>query len=154
MTRRRSLAETRASGEGPLLGPLARRITRWFEDGVLAELAARGEERLTMTQIDIVAKLDAEGITIAELGRRAGVARQSAHQAVGELTRAGLVRVDPDPASARNKLVRPTEAGLARLEVAREVLEDLERKLGDRIGARRLEQLREALDLDWDSVAG
>ncbi|MFF4598845.1 MarR family winged helix-turn-helix transcriptional regulator [Amycolatopsis sp. NPDC001319] len=152
MTPRRSLAETPSSGQGPLLGPLARGMTRWFEDGILTELAARGEARLTMTQIDIVAKLDAEGITIAELARRAGVARQSAHQAVGELTRAGLVRVDPDPASARNKLVRPTEAGVARLNLAREVLEDLERKLGERVGARRLEQLRAALDLDWEAI--
>lgn len=147
--RRRPLAETPTAGEGPLIGPLVRQATRWFEDGITAELAARGEPRLTITQIDIVAKLTTDGITIAELARRAGVARQSAHQAVGELVKAGMVRVDPDPGSVRNKLVRPTSQGLDRLRLARELLADLERRLGERIGVRRLEQLRVALDIDW-----
>jgi DNA-binding MarR family transcriptional regulator len=140
------------TGDKPLIAPLLRQAYRWFSDAVTAGMAARDVEPLSLTQIDIFAKLDVEGTPIAELARRSGVARQSAHQAVGELVKAGLLRVDPDPSSARNKLVRPTQAGLARLRLAKTVMAEVEQQLVTRIGERDVERLRTLLDIDWHSA--
>ncbi|HEX4226082.1 MAG TPA: MarR family winged helix-turn-helix transcriptional regulator [Pseudonocardiaceae bacterium] len=139
-------------GDKPLIAPLLRQAYRWFSDAVAAAIAARGVEPLSLTQIDLFAKLDVGGTTIAELARRSGIARQSAHQAVGELVKAGLLRVDPDPTSARNKLVRPTSAGTARLRLAKASMAEVEQELVARIGERAVEQLRTLLDLDWPAA--
>lgn len=136
-------------GAKPLIAPLLRQAYRWFSDAVAARIAARDGEQLSLAQIDLFARLDVGGTTIAELARRCGIARQSAHQAVGELVKAGLLRVDPDPTSARNKLVRPTSAGTARLRLAKAVLAEVEQELVARIGEREVEQLRTLLDQDW-----
>lgn len=133
----------------PLIAPLLRQAYRWFSEAVVAGIAARDVAPLSLTQIDIFAKLDVEGTTIAELARRSGIARQSAHQAVGELVKAGLLRVDPDPTSARNKLVKPTVEGMARLRLAQSVMADVERELIERVGADNVERLRGLLDIDW-----
>ncbi len=137
------------SDDKPLIAPLLREAYRWFSEAVVAGITARNVAPLSLTQIDIFAKLDGEGTTIAELARRSGIARQSAHQAVGELVKAGLLRVDPDPTSARNKLVKPTLEGMARLRLAQAVMADVERELVGRIGAENVERLRLLLDIDW-----
>ncbi|WP_254125260.1 MarR family winged helix-turn-helix transcriptional regulator [Amycolatopsis sp. CA-230715] len=133
----------------PLLGPLLRQAFRWFADATIADLEAKGMPPLSITQMDIFTKLDPGGITISELARRSGVARQSAHQAVGELVKAGVLRIEPDPSSTRSKLVLPTEAGLERLRIARRTLAEAERRLVDRLGEDVVDQLRAALDADW-----
>lgn len=147
--RTRPAPETFDGSDTPLIAPLLRQAYRWFSDAVAAGIAERHGQPLSLTQIDIFAKLDVDGTTIAELARRSGIARQSAHQAVGELVKAGLLRVDPDPSSARNKLVRPTTAGLAALRLARTVMADVENELAARIGADNVARLRALLDVDW-----
>lgn len=141
--------ETIDGSDKPLIAPLLRQAYRWFGDAVVAGIAARDVQPLSLTQIDIFAKLDVDGTSIAELARRSGIARQSAHQAVGELVKAGLLRVDPDPTSARNKLVRPTLEGMARLRLAKAVMAEVERELVGRIGEDAVERLRTLLDIDW-----
>jgi DNA-binding MarR family transcriptional regulator len=133
----------------PLLGPLIRQAFRWYQDSVTAGLVARGERTLTITQFEIFARVDEDGITIAELARRMGITRQSAHQAVGELVRADLLRVDRDPSSVRNKLVRPTPHAMARLRIVGEVLLDVEEKLAAQLGAGKVEELRQILASEW-----
>lgn len=133
----------------PLLGMLIKQANRWFADATIAGLEEQGLPPLSITQIEIFAKLDPGGITISELARRSGVARQSAHQAVGELVKAGVLRTEPDPSSTRSKLVMPTEAGLTRLRIARRTLAEAEQRLVDRLGEDVVEQLRAALDADW-----
>jgi DNA-binding MarR family transcriptional regulator len=147
--RTRPALDTFDGGDTPLIAPLLRQAYRWFSESVATGIAAHGGAPLSLTQIDIFAKLDVQGTTIAELARRSGIARQSAHQAVGELVKAGLLRVDPDPSSARNKLVRPTTAGVARLRLARTVMADVENQLAGRIGAENVARLRALLDMDW-----
>ena len=144
---RPALGTIDGDGSGkPLIAPLLREALRWFNDAVAAGC---DEVPLSLTQLDIFARLDVEGTTIAELARRCGIARQSAHQAVGDLVRAGLLRVDPDPSSARNKLVRPTTEGLRRLRLATAAMAGAEAELAARIGAAQVEALRAVLDLDW-----
>ena len=147
--RHRPALGTIDGSDKPLIAPLLREALRWFGDAVAAGFAAHDVAPLSLTQIDIFAQLDLDGTTIAELARRCGIARQSAHQAVGELVKAGLLRVDPDPSSARNKLVRPTTEGLRRLRLARAAMTEVEAELVARIGADNVERLRAVLDLDW-----
>ncbi|MFZ3554801.1 MarR family winged helix-turn-helix transcriptional regulator [Streptomyces sp. BH055] len=122
---------------------------RWFEDGLLATLEAEGIAPISPTQVQLFAMLDADGTTVAELARRMGVTRQTVHQAVRTLIEDGLLQQVPDPASARQRLVRRTAQGRRAHERARRALDGLETRLAERIGGDALGALRAALEAPW-----
>ncbi|OKI85385.1 MarR family winged helix-turn-helix transcriptional regulator [Streptomyces sp. CB02414] len=120
---------------------------RWFDDALTASMRAAGEQPLSPAQGQVFAFLDAEGTTVAELARRLGVTRQTAHQAVHGLLTLGLLEQVPDPASARSRLIRITAEGARVHRRAQETLAVIEGVLADRIGAAQATALRTALTL-------
>ncbi|WP_369200785.1 MarR family winged helix-turn-helix transcriptional regulator [Streptomyces sp. PU-14G] len=122
---------------------------RWFDEALLAALAEAGAEPVSPTQAQLFAALDAEGTTVAALARRMGVTRQTAHQAVHGLVAAGLLEQTPDPASARQRLIRRTREGERVHVQAERILDELEARLAQRIGAQAVAALRAALEAPW-----
>ncbi|MGC9378890.1 MarR family winged helix-turn-helix transcriptional regulator [Streptomyces sp. MH13] len=120
---------------------------RWFDDALMASMRAAGEQPLSSAQGQVLALLDAEGTTVAELARRLGVTRQTAHQAVHGMVGLGLLEQVPDPTSARNRLIRITAEGTRVHQRAQATLDVIENVLADRIGAARAAALRTALSL-------
>ncbi|MGZ3102713.1 MarR family winged helix-turn-helix transcriptional regulator [Streptomyces sp. H62] len=120
---------------------------RWFDDALTASMRAAGEQPLSSAQGQVFALLDAQGTTVAELARRLGVTRQTAHQAVHGLLALGLLEQVPDPASARNRLIRITAEGARVHRRAQATLAVVEEVLADRIGSREASALRAALTL-------
>ncbi|MCX5206551.1 MarR family winged helix-turn-helix transcriptional regulator [Streptomyces sp. NBC_00237] len=124
---------------------------RWFEEGLLAALEEAGVASVSPTQVQLFAVLDEDGTTVSELARRMGVTRQTAHQAVHGLIAAGLLEQRPDPASARQRLVRRTAEGERTHRRAEAVLARLEGELAARIGGEAVAALRAALEAEWGS---
>ncbi|MFJ9038889.1 MarR family winged helix-turn-helix transcriptional regulator [Streptomyces sp. NPDC102406] len=122
---------------------------RWFEEGLLAALESEGVAPVTPPQMQLFAALDEDGTPVAELARRMGVARQTVHQAAHSLVAAGLLEQVPDPASARQRLIRRTAEGRRAHERASRALDRLEERLAERIGASALAALRSALEAPW-----
>lgn len=121
----------------------------WFESALAAAMEAEGEQPVSYAQQLVFAALDPEGTTVAELARRMGVARQSAHQAVHALIKIGLLRQEPDPDSARRRRILMTAEGRRVDAVARAHIAGLEEILAGRIGAPAVAALTGALCLDW-----
>ncbi|MEW2578565.1 MarR family winged helix-turn-helix transcriptional regulator [Streptomyces syringium] len=122
---------------------------RWFEDGLLAALEAAGATPVSPTQVQLFAVLDDHGTTVSELARRMGVTRQTAHQAVHGLVAVGLLEQIPDPASARQRLIRRTEEGERAHHQAGAILGRLEEQLAERISRQAVDALRAALETPW-----
>ncbi|MEU5002268.1 MarR family winged helix-turn-helix transcriptional regulator [Streptomyces sp. NPDC021622] len=122
---------------------------RWFEEGLLAALEADGTTPVSPTQAQLFAVLDDQGTTVSELARRMGVTRQTAHQAVHGLVAAGLLEQVPDPASARQRLIRRTREGEHAHRQAGLILERLEEQLAERIGRETVDTLRTTLEAPW-----
>ncbi|GGL66480.1 hypothetical protein GCM10010129_07420 [Streptomyces fumigatiscleroticus] len=120
---------------------------RWFDEALMASMSAAGERPLTAAQGQVFAALDTEGTTVAELARRLGVTRQTAHQAVHALLGMGLLEQVPDPSSARNRLIRITAEGTRAHRRAQSVLALVEAALAERIGKDCVDALRHALTL-------
>ncbi|MFJ3207321.1 MarR family winged helix-turn-helix transcriptional regulator [Streptomyces flaveolus] len=120
---------------------------RWFDDALMASMRAAGEQPLSSAQGQVFALLDPEGTTVAELARRLGVTRQTAHQAVHGLLALGLLEQVPDPSSARNRLIRITAEGVRVHRRAQATLAVIEDALAERIGAEAATALRTALTL-------
>ena len=98
----------------------------------------------------VLAHLDGDtSLSIAELARRAGVARQTMHRAVTQLVDEGLLTSTPGPGFPRSTLIGLTKAGHRRRDVALGILHDLEDVLDGRLGTAALVELRESLARAW-----
>jgi DNA-binding MarR family transcriptional regulator len=122
---------------------------RWFDQALLFTLHDRLGVKLTSAQSLLFADLGVEGARQSDLARRLGVSRQAVNELVHGLVQQGFVEVLPDPDSRRSKLVRPTTQGRESIKVALQTFAQLEKELRSRIGDRRVDQLRLALDTDW-----
>ncbi|MEU9592122.1 MarR family winged helix-turn-helix transcriptional regulator [Streptomyces sp. NPDC048219] len=138
---------TQAKEAAPNMPLLLAGAKRWFDDALMASMRAAGEQPLSSAQGQVFALLDPEGTTVAELARRLGVTRQTAHQAVHGLLALGLLEQVPDPSSARNRLIRITTEGVRVHRRAQATLAVIEDALAERIGEEAAAALRTALTL-------
>lgn len=122
---------------------------RWFDQALLPVLRDEMSANLTSAQSLLFADLPLEGAKQSVIARRLGVSRQAVNELVGGLQQQGLVEVVPDPASGKSKLVRPTARGRKSMRLALETFEQLEAELRARIGDRKIEHLRRALEAEW-----
>jgi DNA-binding MarR family transcriptional regulator len=65
---------------------------------------------------------------------------------VADLEARGYVRREPDPTDGRAKTIGFTDRGWHAVETALDAFDQIERELADRIGGRRLTQLRRILE--------
>lgn len=135
--------------KGINLDQLVVRAFYWLDEGLQQNLRKHGGPMVTHSQSMIILSIG-EGITRpSAIAERLGVSRQAIHQALRELTNVGLVDLVPDPEDGRAKMARLSANGAPIHKMAINILGELEVELGKRIGKRRIQQLREALEADW-----
>ncbi|MFJ2740792.1 MarR family winged helix-turn-helix transcriptional regulator [Streptomyces sp. NPDC087440] len=143
-------AEGRSDADGPSLLALLQRGVRWFSEELVAELNAAGVDPITPAHAAVLAHLDRDTpLTIAELARRAGVARQTMHRAVTQLLDEGLLFSTPGAGFPRTTLIGLTDAGRRRRDLASGILRDLEQTLAEQLGPEAAAALREGLTRAW-----
>jgi DNA-binding MarR family transcriptional regulator len=121
----------------------------WFDDALQAHLERVAEISVPPAQSMMMVCIG-EGITSqADLARTLRVSKQAVQRGLKALIAKGLVALAPDPHDRRKRRIVVTDRGFAVREVARGGLRRLERELGRRLGAERLDRLREALAADW-----
>jgi DNA-binding MarR family transcriptional regulator len=109
----------------------------WYD--VLLELSAAHDHRLTMSQ----------------LGERAVLSRSRVSRVVDELTRAGLVRRDPNAEDARSAYAVITEDGLGRFREAAPVyVAAIDEQFAGALNVSELEQVRSLLQRVLDHHDG
>lgn len=124
---------------------LLRDAFRWFADGVEVRSAEANEPSLSAGASMVMSYLDDEPISPSALARRMQVSRQRVHVVIRELVAAGMVQLDKDPSSARDKLIRTTAAGrLRRLRVL-DALRNREQRAERLLGNADIAQLRSLL---------
>ncbi|WP_406312326.1 MarR family winged helix-turn-helix transcriptional regulator [Streptosporangium sp. NBC_01639] len=132
------------------LPALMQRGVRWFSDELVARLDAAGVALVTPAHTTVLAHLNHDtSLSIAELARRAGVTRQTMHRAVTQLIDEGLLTSTPGPGFPRSTLIRLTDAGCQRRDVALGILRDLEQVLGSQLGSTTVAELRDTLTRAW-----
>jgi DNA-binding MarR family transcriptional regulator len=142
-------AEDHADVDLPLLTFLQRGV-RWFSDELLERLGAAGVDPITPAHAVVLAHLDGDtSLSVAELARRAGVARQTMHRAVTQLVDEGLLVSSPGPGFPRSTRIGLTEAGHRRRDVALGILRDLEDVLDGRLGTAAMAELRASVARAW-----
>ncbi len=118
---------------------------RVLVDRVHADLARRGHPELRPVHGFVLQAVGPDGATAADLGRRLGVSKQAAGKHVDALVRLGYVRVDPDPADGRRRVVRRTDRGADLLDRSARVFGELRGRWAAALGADRLRALEDDL---------
>ena len=141
-----SPAEDRPPNAPRNLGLLLREPYRIGSEELHRRIAARGHPEVRAPHGNVFEFLDEGGTQVSELARRAQITKQSMAELVEHLERHGYVERIPDPADRRAKLVRATARGRDVYAVAREAVAEIEREWTERVGARKMRQLRSLLE--------
>lgn len=120
----------------------------WFDDALLARLAASGWPRLSATRSRIFLALSRGPVRVSDLTRELDVSRQAVHKLLDGLEDDGLIQRRTDDHDRRAHRVTLTDRGRELASDAGRILVELERELARRIGSSRLRALREALAQD------
>ena len=89
----------------------AARLREVLRHGVYFLRSMEGARDITSQQISLLAMLHPGGVRMTTIAANLGVRTPTATQSVDRLSRAGLVRRDPDPTDARAVLVSLTPQG-------------------------------------------
>jgi DNA-binding MarR family transcriptional regulator len=118
---------------------------RAMETRVLEALTAAGFTGVTLAQARVFQRIGPSGTRLTELAEAAQVTKQTAGFLVDQLAAAGYVRRVADPDDGRARLVTFAARGRRACAVAARTVAEVEREWAAYLGARRTEQLREAL---------
>lgn len=87
-----------------------------------------------------------EGITLAELARRAGMTKQAMSELVTDLEGKGYLTRRPDERDKRTKIIELSDRGWAAVRTALAAFKDIERDIERELGASRLKDFRRILE--------
>lgn len=114
-------------------------------DRVLAQLRSAGHTRVGMSHSVVLRHLDFAGTPLSVITRRAGVSRQAIAKVAAQLQDLGYARTVSDARDRRIRVLKLTRKGMRLVTDALDAYDSVEREFAERIGRRRLEDLRSTL---------
>ncbi len=128
------------------LGSLLRLPYQEMQAAIYQALPERGFVDLRAAHSAVFRHLEAGGTRLTTLAERAGMTKQSMAYLVESLRDSGYVRLVPDPADGRAKLVRLTARGTAAMETLIALSQEFEQGLADVLGSNGVKRLRTLLE--------
>lgn len=125
------------------------RALYWVDEGLQNGLKAHGWQNVSRSQSLILLNI-AFGVQRASvLASNLGISRQAISQMLAEMQKAKLVEMRADPDDGRAQIVVFSRESASLRDDAMKILAQIEGRLNERVGKRRLAVLREALSMDW-----
>jgi DNA-binding MarR family transcriptional regulator len=132
--------------ERPNIGILLRVLYQEIVRGVSAGMSQAGFEDIRPAHTAVFQHIEAEGSRLTDLAERAQITKQSMGYLVDHLEQGGYLERRPDPNDRRVTLIFLTERGWDQIRAALTAITAIEQQWTDRIGERRMKQLRDALN--------
>lgn len=105
-----------------------------------------GPAGLTASRWQVLATVLTTPMSVAQIARELGLARQSVQRVADILVEQGLATYEPNPSHQRAKLLVPTAAGRQAVDRIRPAHAELATRLADKLGLDGLQRLADALD--------
>jgi DNA-binding MarR family transcriptional regulator len=121
----------------------------WFDEGLQNYLRQKGWPAVTRPQSMVMVTVVLGVTRPSEIARILGISRQAVHTTINGMIEIGLLELADDPDDRRSKIVVISEQGTRMREHARQASTLMSDELARRIGAGKLEALREALAAEW-----
>lgn len=149
MARARGRARAWAELREEMLSSPARSVGtlyRGFQAAANQGYAARGWSGVTLSHVQFLSELEAEGTRLSDVAAALKTTKQYAGKLARDVASKKLATLSPDPLDARAVLAKPTERGRAFLQDACEVRAELESALLGRLSPSRSAAFLAALD--------
>lgn len=114
-------------------------------DRLHSELNSRGYPEIRAAHGCVFRFVGADGMRLTELAELNSMTKQAVGEVVADLEEMGYVERSPDPSDRRAKLIRLTERGVEAQATARKVFAEIESEWSDRLGVKRVREMRETL---------
>ena len=134
-----------SSSQTPFIRLLSTALDQFIDD-LAARVADTEFSDIRFSHGCVFGNIDPEGSRLTELAERARMTKQSVGEVTTDLEKRGYVERVPDPADGRAKIIRLTERGLEAQALGFELIAEIEREWGERIGEERVAVLRDALE--------
>jgi DNA-binding MarR family transcriptional regulator len=144
-TQPRPILPGESRDERPNIGILLRGPFQEVVRRVSEGLAEVGFDDIRPAHTTVFQHVKADGTRLSELAQRAQVTKQSMTYLVDYLEQRGYVERRPDSTDRRATLIFLTERGWAEVRAALGIIAAIEHEWAQRLGERRMEQLRELL---------
>jgi len=131
--------------EYPLIG-LLQDVQRQMADELHERLGKLGYAEIRPAHGCVFGNMQPHGVRLTDIAERARITKQSVGEIVSNLEQLGYVERIPDPEDKRAKLVRLTSRGQEAQNAARAIFAEIEVEWGERIGKKKVADLRAALE--------
>jgi DNA-binding MarR family transcriptional regulator len=145
ITHKGTLSVLRTSLASPQIAPLVMQLHAALVDALHAALPGAGFPDVRPPHCHVLRGIEPGGSRLTDLASAARMTKQSMGALVDHLEAAGYVERVRDGEDARVKAIRLTPRGRDAAEAIALIASRMEAEWAEKIGHRRLEQLREAL---------
>ena len=121
----------------------------WVDEALQNGLRRHGWPNVSRSQSLILLNVAFGVHRASALAENLGISRQAISQMLSEMQKAGMIEMRPDPDDGRAQIVVFSSQSSALRSDAMAILEKIETTLAERLGKRRLSQMRETLARDW-----
>jgi DNA-binding MarR family transcriptional regulator len=129
----------------PLIGALLRAPWEAVQRHMLERLHERGFADFDAAYLPVFQYPGPEGARPSELAARLRISKQALNHLLGQLEKLGYLERRPDPNDLRSKRVALTARGKFAVRVIREAVAEIEASWEQKLGSKRLAELRRLL---------
>ena len=108
-----------------------------------------GEERVSDTESYMLALIEKNELTVAQIGRIIGISRQGAHKCPKGLIERGYIIIENQNVNSRDKILFLTEKGLRFCRETLILKEKFETDIINAIGEDKFQILKQCLSENW-----
>ncbi|MDB8789168.1 helix-turn-helix domain-containing protein [Romboutsia sp. 1001216sp1] len=116
---------------------------------VIETWVERGEERVSDTESYMIALVERNELTVAQIGRIIGISRQGAHKCAKGLIERGYIIIENKDVNSRDKILSLTEKGSRFCRETLILKEEFETNIINSIGEDKFKILKECLSENW-----
>lgn len=116
---------------------------------VIETWVERGEERVSDTESYMIALVERNELTVAQIGRIIGISRQGAHKCAKGLIERGYIIIEDKDVNSRDKILSLTEKGSRFCRETLILKEEFETNIINSIGEDKFKILKECLSQNW-----
>lgn len=116
---------------------------------VIEAWVERGEERVSDTESYMLALIEKNKLTVAQIGKIIGISRQGAHKCAKGLIEREYIIIENQDVNSRDKILSLTEKGLRFCKETLILKEKFETDIINCIGKDKFKILKESLSQSW-----
>lgn len=107
------------------------------------------EERITETESYIIALVQKDRMTVAQIAKKIGISRQGIHKCTKNLIERGYIEIEEGKARSREKYLRLTEKGIYFVDETLKIKKSIENEIIKSIGQQKFDFIKEIFNSSW-----